>query len=231
MTPRSERKRHDIHLRCLCGKELRAPARLAGQQALCPRCGIELTVMPTFDDVTALLAERAAAPRGSRRMRLYGRQALLGLWSLAACIVLADQAAAIPPAFDSTQTIYANSVQIRLDYRLPGIQLYALPYGLSSKQRWRNSLRKQHAAAANAAKARPFDAFAPAADPPQAGLAGLTEDTVLREAVHAWAAGRDRTLGPRARQLLHREAKACSLTIEEYVQLYLETEARVQGTP
>jgi hypothetical protein len=51
-----------IKVTCPCGAELKAPARLAGKPAACPKCG-EAVIVPSFlDDTTLEAAAIASTP-------------------------------------------------------------------------------------------------------------------------------------------------------------------------
>ena len=72
--------------------------------------------------------------------------------------------------------------------------MYEIPNQPSARQLQRNALRKQHAAAANAAKSKQWETGAAQqlAEPPNEVPVGATEEEQLRHAVHAMAAKRVR---------------------------------------
>src|SRR5258705_6135905 len=63
-----------ILVQCWCGAELKAPARLAGKNAKCPKCGAAVRVPSSTEDVEVSLAMPSAPPPPSppvRRARRY----------------------------------------------------------------------------------------------------------------------------------------------------------------
>ena len=225
---RLEHEQRNIWVTCDCGKRLRASARLLGRRAKCPRCDAQFVVMPSFDEASELLDSTHPPERGKMFVETPQKKRLLPFAFLVFLVGLSGRVtAANPPGYNSVHNLPGDRVLV-LPYfpAAPNVVMYEIPNQPSARQLQRNALRKQHAAAANAAKSkqRETGAAQQLAEPPNEVPVGATEEEQLRHAVHAMAAKQPRRIGPKARALVYREAKACSLTVEEYVNLYLETE-------